>query len=74
LITRAHIAGFRGLDAPGVGSYEPEKSKGGACIRTDLMRKFGSGLRPALETQLGVEKSSPGKSDGDDEGGFFVFS
>ncbi|KAF4719447.1 hypothetical protein FOZ62_031926 [Perkinsus olseni] len=56
-ITKVHSKAVKGLDAPGVGTYE----SGGGSLRRDKAISFALSQRPDLSTQLGVgDRESPG--------------
>ncbi|KAF4672145.1 hypothetical protein FOL47_000862 [Perkinsus chesapeaki] len=56
-ITRSHAKAVKGLDAPGVGTYDSD----GSTLRKDKGVTFAISRRPDLSTQLGVgDRESPG--------------
>lgn len=61
-VTKGHVAGQRGRDAPGCGTYLTEEAQL-SSLNTRSGRRIGKGVRPGMEKSLGIDPyGSPGPS------------
>lgn len=59
-VTKGHVAGQRGRDAPGVGTYRREERQLSE-LNTNTGRRIGKSQRPGMEKSLGIDPyGSPG--------------